>query len=96
MTALHEQACKLGYTLPLAQAQGVFRGRQMALCDQMIEASIGRAAPVEVIATVRQAMAASFRTDITAMPGASALLEALRGAGDFIAPRPTARKTRWN
>ena len=81
MTALHEQACKLGYTLPLAQALDVFRGRQMALCVEMIEASIGRAAPVDFIVTVRQAMAASFRTGIAAMPGAPALLEALRGAG---------------
>lgn len=28
MTALYEQACKLGYSLPLAQALDDFRGRR--------------------------------------------------------------------
>ena len=81
MTALHEQACKLGYTLPLAQALDAFRGRRMALCVEMIEANLGHAAPDDFIATVRLAMAARFRTGISAMPGAPALLQALRGAG---------------
>ncbi|MBH1957522.1 MAG: hypothetical protein I8H70_02390 [Burkholderiales bacterium] len=45
MTALHEQACKLGYSLPQAQALDAFRGRRMALCVEMIEASLGQAAP---------------------------------------------------
>ena len=81
MTALHEQASKLGYTLPLAQALDAFRGRRMALCVEMIETNLGHAAPVDFIATVRLAMAARFRTGITPMPGALALLEALRSAG---------------
>ena len=81
MTALHEEACKLGYTLPLAQALDAFRGRRMALCVEMIEANLGQAAPGDFIGTVRAAMAARFRIGVAAMPGAPALLEALRSAG---------------
>lgn len=81
MTALHEQACKLGYALPLAQALDGFRGRRMALCIEMIEAHIGRPAPADFMATVRLAMAEKFRAGISAMPGAPQLLQALRRAG---------------
>jgi HAD superfamily hydrolase (TIGR01509 family) len=80
MTALHEQACKLGYSLPLAQALDAFRGRRMALCIEMIEAHIGRPAPTDFMATVRRAMADKFRAGIAAMPGAPELLQALRRA----------------
>lgn len=81
MTALYEEACKLGYSLPLAQALDGFRGRRMALCIEMIEARIGRPAPADFMATVRLAMADKFRTSIVPMSGAPALLEALRRTG---------------
>ncbi|CAN5352581.1 HAD family hydrolase [soil metagenome] len=81
MTALHEEARKLGFSLPLAQALDAFRGRRMALCVEMIEAGLGQAAPGDFIATVRRAMADKFREGISAMPGAPALLEGLRQAG---------------
>ena len=81
MTALHEQACKLGYSLPLAQALDGFRGRQMARCIEMIEAHIGRPAPAGFMATVRLAMADKFRAGIAAMPGAQDLLQGLQRAG---------------
>ena len=81
MTALYEEACKLGYSLPLAQALDDFRGRRLALCIELIEAHIRRPAPAGFMATVRLAMADKFRTGITAMPGAPELLEELRRAG---------------
>jgi len=81
MTALHEQARKLGYSLPLAQALDAFRGRQLARCVEMIEADTGRRTPAGFIATVRAAMAEKFRAGISPMPGACGLLQALRRAG---------------
>ncbi|MEO6319025.1 MAG: HAD family hydrolase, partial [Polaromonas sp.] len=41
MTALYEEACKLGYSLPLAQALNDFRGRRLALCIELIETDTG-------------------------------------------------------
>ena len=79
MTALHEEACKLGYSQ--AQALDDFRGRRMSLCIEMIEARIGRPAPTGFMATVRLAMADKFRAGIVPMPGAPQLLQALRRAG---------------
>lgn len=81
VTALYEEACKLGYSLPLAQALDDFRGRRLALCIEMIEVQTGRPAPAGFMATVRLAMADKFRTGVKAMPGAPALLQALRHAG---------------
>lgn len=81
MTALHEEAGKLGYSLPLAQALEEFRGRQMAVCIEMIEVHIRRPAPAGFMAMVRLAMAEKFRTGLAPMPGAAQLLQALRQAG---------------
>lgn len=81
MTALYEEACKLGYSLPLAQALNDFRGRRLALCIELIETDTGRPAPADFMVTVRLAMADKFRAGITAMPGAPELLQALRQAG---------------
>ena len=81
MTALYEEACKLGYSRPLAQAIEAFRGKRMALCVALIEADLGRAAPDDFMLTLRQAMAEKFRTGITAMPGALALLKQLVQTG---------------
>jgi len=81
MAALHEEAAKLGYGVPLAQALELFRGRQMALCIEMVEAALDRPAPAGFMATVRHAMATRFRQGLRPMPGAPALLQALRRAG---------------
>ena len=81
MTALYEEACKLGYDRPLEQALHDFRGQQMASCIARIESQIGRASPEGFEATVRKAMAEKFRLGITSMPGAAALLQHLTQAG---------------
>ena len=55
MTALHEQACKLGYTLSLTQALDAFRGRHMALCVEMIDCCL------RPFASLRAACGTRFR-----------------------------------
>ena len=45
MTALYEEACALGYSLPLELALRDFRGKRMALCIALIEGNLGRPAP---------------------------------------------------
>lgn len=77
MTALYEEACKLGYSLSLERALEDFRGNRMAVCIAHVESNLGHAAPEGFEATVRQAMAEKFRSSVTAMPGAVALLQQL-------------------
>ncbi len=77
MTALYEEACKLGYSLSLEHALDDFRGNRMAVCIAQVERNLGHAAPEDFEATVRQAMAEKFRFSVTAMPGAVALLQQL-------------------
>lgn len=81
MTALYDEARALGFSLPLEQALGLFRGQRMARCFALIEADIGRAVPADFEATVRRTMAGRFRLGLQTMPGAVALLQALRSAG---------------
>lgn len=81
MTALYEQAVILGYSHTVAQALQDFRGKRLALCIALIEENIGHAAPQDFITTVREAMAAKFRTGVPQIPGAAALLAQLRAAG---------------
>ncbi|MES2944981.1 MAG: HAD-IA family hydrolase [Pseudomonadota bacterium] len=81
MTALHGEATKLGFSIPLAQALHDFRGKRMAVCIAMVEANIGRPVPENFESTVRQAMADSFRSGVVAMPGALDLLDLLKQAG---------------
>lgn len=80
ITAMHEQACKLGYAMPLDYALLEFRGKRMAACFAMIEKGLGHPVPQDFEATVRQAMALKFRATVTAMPGAVPLLQGLRQA----------------
>ncbi len=81
ITAMHEEACKLGYTAPLEFALQHFRGKRMAVCFAMIESGLGYAVPHDFEVTVRQAMAIKFKATVTAMPGAAALLQKLVRAG---------------
>ena len=81
MTALYEEACAIGYNLPLEQALVDFRGRRLALCIEMIEANIGHRAPDHFVTRVREAMAVKFRTGVAQIPGAATLLGELRDAG---------------
>lgn len=81
VTAMHEEACKLGYTAPLKFALEQFRGKRMAACFAMIESGLGHALPHDFETTVRRAMAVKFRATVTAMPGAAALLQKLKQDG---------------
>lgn len=81
ITAMHDEACKLGYAMPLEYALQEFRGKRMAVCFAMIEDGLGHAVPHNFEATVRQAMAVRFQVTVTAMPGAAALLQKLVLAG---------------
>lgn len=81
ITAMHEEACMLGYTMPLKYALQEFRGKRMATCFALIESALGHAVPQDFEATVRQAMAVKFRATVTAMPVAAALLQKLVVAG---------------
>ena len=78
MTALYEEACMLGFNLPLEQALHDFCGKRMAVCIELIEKNLGHPAPPDFEATVRRAMAQKFRTHVSAMPGAVALLDQLK------------------
>ena len=81
ITAMHDEARKLGYAMPLEYALQEFRGKRMAACFAMIEDGLGHAVPHDFEATVRQAMAIKFRATVTEMPGAAALLQKLVLAG---------------
>ncbi|MEO6016066.1 MAG: HAD family hydrolase [Polaromonas sp.] len=80
ITAMHEEACKLGYAMPLDYALLEFRGKRMAACFALIEDGLGHAVPQDFETTVRQAMAIKFKVTVTAMPGAVPLLQGLRQA----------------
>lgn len=77
ITAIHEEARKLGYAMPLSYALNNFRGKRMAVCFTMIEEALGHAVPPDFEAIVRRAMAIRFQADVMAMPGAAALLQQL-------------------
>lgn len=80
ITAMYEEACKLGYTMPLDYALAEFRGKRMAACFALIENKLGRAVPQDFETTVRQAMAIKFKLTVTALPGAVPLLQGLQQA----------------
>ncbi len=82
LDVLYEQARELGLTLSRERVHEAFRGRRMADSIATIGASLPqRPADFDHAAferQVRAAMAQRFRQDLHAMPGAVALLEALR------------------
>ncbi|WP_249931255.1 HAD-IA family hydrolase [Ramlibacter sp. 2FC] len=84
MDVLYEEALKLGVPITREQAHAEFRGRRMAECIDYIATRMTRV-PAEFegdfaprfTAHVRQTQAQRFRADLSAMPGALALVARL-------------------
>ena len=78
VAAIAQEAARLGIADRLHEEIAALRGQRMAHCLGLVERKLGRALPDDFEDVVRAAMAQLFRQHLKAMPGALALVAALR------------------
>ena len=77
-SVLLKMAAELGLDLPLRETNAYFRGWKLDQCVAQIQTWLGRDLPADFVAQVRTRTESTFRAGLEPIPGAVALVRALR------------------